>query len=119
MKLEEIKSCHYIFRIRKQKSFNYPLFCSYIVHMDMLEEFAYFASCQDFNLILSVVPASQGGGQNPVSSRRVGTRGANRGEKEEIKSAIKRQVLRSHEKLEDVVIGFFEDHRDLITNCLL
>ena len=104
-----MKSRNYIFRIRKQKSFNYPLFCSYIVHIDMLEEFAYFASCQDFNLILSVVPASQGG-QNPVSSRRVGTRGANRGEKEEIKSAIKRQVLRSYEKLEEVVIGFFENH---------
>ena len=114
-----LSNTFYFLRIRKQKGFTYPLFCSYVIHMVILEDFANFASSQDFNLTLSLTASSQGGSQSQTSSRRVGTRGANRGEKEEIKSAIKKQVLRNHECLDDVIIGFLKDNRDLITSCLL
>ena len=87
--------------------------------MVTLEEFAYFASSNEFNLVLSMASSGQGSGPTQVSSRRVGTRGANRGEKEEVRTAIKKQVLRSHESLDDVIIGFFKDNRDMITSGLL
>ena len=51
--------------------------------------------------------------------KRLGTRGANRGEKTEIKSALKKQAARSYENLDDVILDFVSKNRDSLFQCML
>ena len=51
-------------------------------------------------------------------SARPGTRGANRGEKEDFKMAMKRQASRSHENVETLIVEFLTKNTDLILQCL-
>ena len=53
------------------------------------------------------------------SSRRLGTRGANRGEKVEVRAALKKQVARSYEDLDFLIADFLTKNRDSIFQCLL
>lgn len=53
--LEEI-----IDKIRRQGRFAYPLFASYVTHVDFLEEFAYLATDQGGALNLDIFPPSAG-----------------------------------------------------------
>ena len=52
-------------------------------------------------------------------TKRLGTRGANRGEKTEIKSALKKQAARSYENLDDVILDFVSKNRDSLFQCML
>ncbi len=99
-------------RIRVRESFTYPLFCSYVVHVEFLEEFAYLLSDATAKVALDITPTAAGGG------KRMGTRGANRGEKEEIRAALKKQVLRSHEPLDNIIEEFLLANRDSIVQSL-
>ena len=53
------------------------------------------------------------------SSRRLGTRGANKGEKTEVRAALKKQVSRSYESLDVLIADFLTKNRDSIFQCLL
>ena len=65
------------------------------------------------NLILDQASSALSG------QRRMGTRGANRGEKSEIKSLLKRQVMRCHENLDNLIVDFLANQRDPIFGCLM
>lgn len=112
-------------RIKRKESFTYPLFSQYVVQIEFLEEFMALALSSENGggMALDIVHPMNAAVSTSTSStppsRRVGTRGANRGEKEEINTAIKRQVLRSHENLDKIIIDFLMDNRDSIFKCLI
>jgi hypothetical protein len=106
-------------RIRVRESFTYPIFCTYVVHVEFLEEFAYLLTDPSAKVALDITstpPVVVGSAGTPT--RRMGTRGANRGEKEEIRAALKKQVLRSHESLDDILVDFLITNRDSIVQSL-
>eukprot|EP00096_Caligus_rogercresseyi_P011007 TRINITY_DN4195_c0_g1_i1.p1 TRINITY_DN4195_c0_g1~~TRINITY_DN4195_c0_g1_i1.p1 ORF type:complete len:237 (+),score=50.25 TRINITY_DN4195_c0_g1_i1:44-712(+) len=102
-------------RIRMKESFIYPMFCTYVIEIEFLEEFMWLASEQGGSVALDICTRSQ---PTPTSGRRVGTRGANRGEKEEFKSTIRKQVSRCHEDLDKIIIEFLNSNKDSIFQCL-
>jgi len=102
-------------RIRKKESFSYPLFSQYVVNIDILEEIMYLSSDQGGGLVLDILP---GGGGGSVAGARPGTRGANRGEKEDFRQTMRRQAGRSLEPVDRLIVDFLTTHTDLILQCL-
>ena len=105
-----------------QDSFSYPIFCHYVICIEVLEEFALLANASaaesadhrgGSNLILDAASSALSG------QRRMGTRGANRGEKSEVKSLLKRQVARCHEDIDGLMVDFITTNRDSIFQCLM
>lgn len=52
------------------------------------------------------------------SQRRISTRGTDKGVKEDFKLAMKRQVARSVEPLDNLIIKFLTSERDLLLQSL-
>ena len=48
----------------------------------------------------------------------MGTRGANRGEREEFRTAMRRQAARSHENIEKIIVEFLTTETSLILETL-
>ena len=65
---------------------------------------------------MDILPGSWCG----VAGARPGTRGANRGEREreEFRSAMRRQAARSHENIEAVIVEFLSAEASLILQTL-
>ena len=99
-------------KIKVKETFSYPGFCTYVVHIDFLEEFAALLADASCKVALDITPTVS-------NQRRMGTRGANRGEKEEIRAALRRQVVRSQESLDEIVEEFLTKNRDSILQCLM
>lgn len=106
---------HLLNRVRGKDGFTYPLFCKYIINIDILQEVMFLASEQGGNLTMEILPGSSYTG---AGGARPGTRGANRGEREEFKSAMRRQAARSHESVEDIVMEFLNNESSLILQTL-
>ena len=104
-------------RIRMRETFTYPLFSTYVIHIEFLEEFAFLLSDATAKVALDIT-ATTAAASSTSGQRRMGTRGANRGEKEEVRAAIKSQVLRSHECLDDILVDFLVMNRDSIVQSL-
>ncbi|KAF5298601.1 hypothetical protein FQR65_LT09696 [Abscondita terminalis] len=73
-------------QIRQRGAFSYLLFQAYIINVDILEELTYLWTEQGGQITLDILPH--------LGQRRIGTRGADKGVKEEIKHTIKRQIAR-------------------------
>lgn len=54
-----------------------------------------------------------------ISQRRIGTRGSDKGVKEEIKQAIRRQISRSNEAMDELIIKFLTQERGHILQTLM
>ena len=91
-------------RIRMKDTFSYPIFCNYVIHIQFLEEFAYIVNNSTntgaapmgtapggTGVILDICPPDKST-ESTGSSRRLGTRGANKGEKVEVRAALRKQV---------------------------
>lgn len=98
--------------IKQHRSFQYHLFQNYIINVDIMEELTYLWTPQGGQIHLEILP-------NLGSQRRIGTRGADKGAKEEMRQAIKRQVARSNEKLDDLLINFIQNERALLLQALV
>ena len=70
-------------------------------------------------VILDICPPDLNKSVESIGSRRLGTRGANKGEKVEVRAALKRQVARSYENLDRLIADFLTKNRDSIFQCLL
>merc|ERR1719187_295961 len=92
-------------RIQRQGSFVYPSFFSYVINVDILEEFAYLRTPEGGRITLDILPPT--GSSGASSSGRTLTRGANRGATEDFRTHIERQVFRSHEIDLDTVLRSF------------
>ncbi|XP_060800939.1 integrator complex subunit 10 [Amyelois transitella] len=93
--------------IRQKGVFHYHLFSAYIIHIDILEELTYIWNEQGSNVVLDILPNSQ----QHLGQRRIGTRGADKGVKEDFKQAMKAQVLRSNESILNLMIQFITSER--------
>ncbi|KAJ8914953.1 hypothetical protein NQ315_002477 [Exocentrus adspersus] len=98
-------------QIQQHRSFQYHNFQSYIINVDILEEITYLWTSQGGQIHLDILPH--------LGQRRIGTRGSDKGIKEEIKQAIRRQIMRSNEKLDELLINFIQNERTHILQCLV
>lgn len=104
-----------ILDIIKQKGvFHYHLFSAYIIHIDILEELSYIWNEQGNNIALDILPNSQ----QHLGQRRIGTRGADKGVKEDFKQAMKAQVSRSNESILNLMIQFITSERSYLLQIL-
>ena len=85
----------------------------YVINIELLEEIMHLAS-EGGGLLLDILPGSWAGG----AGARPGTRGANRGGREEFRSAMRRQAARSHENIEAVIADFLSAEASLILQTL-
>ncbi|XP_013133694.1 PREDICTED: integrator complex subunit 10 [Papilio polytes] len=103
-----------ILDIIKQKGvFHYHLFSTYVIHIDFLEELSFIWNEQGKNIALDILPNSQHLGQ-----RRIGTRGADKGVKEDFKQAMKAQVARCNESILNLIIQFISTEKPYLFQVL-
>lgn len=95
--------------------------------MDILEEITYLWTNEGGQITLDIIPhmgwlfiweLTQVIVIN-FRQRRIGTRGADKGAKEEIKQIIRRQVARSNENVSELLIRFLTHERELIFQSLM
>ncbi|XP_071489908.1 integrator complex subunit 10-like [Diadema antillarum] len=96
-------------RIRKRGHFSYHSFLSYIINIDILEEFAYLKTEDGGKVNLDLLPSS-----SSVQRQRTVTRGVTRGGKEDFRAAMERQVMRCNDNVEGVILKFLSEERDSI-----
>ncbi|XP_053952637.1 integrator complex subunit 10 [Anastrepha obliqua] len=98
--------------ITTRGSFAYRLFTTYIVTIDFIEEFMHIwnANNENFAFDLSL---TQGGS----SICRVGTRGADKGAREDFRLIVKQQITRANETLTTLTANFIaQEHMQLVQN---
>ncbi|KAL7029221.1 hypothetical protein ACKWTF_006162 [Chironomus riparius] len=107
---DNIPLIEHIFEVIRVKGLEFPLFTSYIINIDMIEEFMNIHRSAEVKLKLfssAVTPTSQ--------QRRIGTRGADKN----VKEVIKQQVIRSNENIVDLIIVFIDqEHMNILTNLM-
>ncbi|XP_026745092.1 integrator complex subunit 10-like [Trichoplusia ni] len=111
---EEAIFIHIMDIIRQKGVFHYHLFSTYIIHIDILEELSYIWNEQGNNVVLDIIPNSQ----QHLGQRRIGTRGADKGVKEDFKQAMKAQVARSNESILNLMVQFITSERKFFTQIL-
>lgn len=112
---ENIPLVEHIFEIIRAKGLDFPLFHSFIINIDMVEEFMNLWRGHEVVLRLS----SSLLGSTPNSQRRIGTRGADKNVKEDFKQIIKQQVLRSNEDVVNLIVQFIEqEHSNLLQTLM-
>uniref|UniRef100_A0A2A4K1N1 Integrator complex subunit 10 n=1 Tax=Heliothis virescens TaxID=7102 RepID=A0A2A4K1N1_HELVI len=104
---EEAIFIHILDVIRQKGVFHYHLFSTYIIHIDILEELSFIWNEQGNNVVLDIIPNSQ----QHLGQRRIGTRGADKGVKEDFKQAMKAQVARSNESVLNLMTQFITSER--------
>lgn len=110
---DNIPLVEHIFEIIRVKGLDFPLFHSFIINIDMIEEFMSLWRAQGVILRLSSSAST------PTSQRRIGTRGADKNVKEDFKQIIKAQVLRSNEDVVGLIIQFIEqEHLNLLQSLI-
>lgn len=109
----EIKSAEFVFdHIRMKQSFSFPDFTIYIICPDFLEEFMYMYTHESkIQLELSTPTATS-------LTRRIGTRGSDKGIKDEFKQLIRKQMARSNEDIESLIVQFMTQQRDLLKQLI-
>lgn len=111
---EEAVFIHIMDVIRQKGVFHYHLFTAYIIHIDILEELTFIWNEQGNNIALDILPNSQ----QHLGQRRIGTRGADKGVKEDFKQAMKAQVARSNESILNLMIQFITSERAYLLQVL-
>lgn len=110
---DNIPLVEHIFEMIRVKGLDFPLFHSFIINIDMVEEFMNLWRAHEVILRLSSSASA------PTSQRRIGTRGADKNVKEDFKQIIKQQVLRSNEDVVGLVIQFIEQEQmNLLQNLI-
>ena len=106
-----------IHKIKVSDAFTYPIFMRHVTHIEFLEMFSNIMS--ESSVTLDIAPTLNGA-PAASSTRRLGTRGANRGEKNEIKTAIKKQAsTRAYDNMDEVIIDFVNRNRDTLFSAVL
>lgn len=110
----EIKIAEFIFdRIRSKQSFSFHDFSTYIICPDFLEEFMYLYTNENkIQLELSAPHTSSS------LTRRIGTRGSDRGIKDEFKQLIRKQMARSNEDIETLILQFITQERNSLMQLI-
>ncbi|CAL8090047.1 unnamed protein product [Orchesella dallaii] len=112
--------------IRSKGAFRYfPYFADFIIEADILEQFMALGSNQNSAnkpIVLDIFSGGNGGnvsGYTENSTRRMGTRGVERGAKNDFKLCMKKQMLKNaRENLESLIIKFLTLNKVDIMTCL-
>ncbi|GLV38018.1 Integrator 10 [Carabus blaptoides fortunei] len=102
-------------QIRQRGSFQYGMFQNYVINIDILEELMYLRTEHGGRVVLDIFQTPQ----SQIGQRRIGTRGADKGVKEDFKQAMKRQVARSNEPIETLIVQFITQERIHILQTLM
>lgn len=98
-------------RIRTKHNFAYFNFASYMVCADFLEEFMHLY-LHDGEIRLELAAPT-----TTSTTRRIGTRGADKGVKDDFKQLIRKQFLRSGDDIEALIVQFItQEHMCLVEN---
>lgn len=109
----EIKTAELVFdRIRSKQSFSFPEFSTYIICPDFLEEFMYLYTNENKIQLELNTPSTSS------LTRRIGTRGSDRGIKDEFKQLIRKQMARSHEDVESLILQFITKERNTLMQLI-
>jgi len=109
-----------ISRIQSRETFCYPILCDYIFRMEFLEEFSGLLYDSGRKIALDICHAAPQAAVAQTQSRKVATRGANKGEKDEMRSALRSQARRTaHTSLDTVIVSFLTTHRQSVLDCLV
>lgn len=103
-----------IFEIIRAKGLDYPPFQSYIINIEMIEEFMNI--WRGHEVVMKLSPSSSPPG---LSQRRIGTRGADKNTKEDFKAIIKAQVMRSSEDVLTIVAQYIDKEQSILTPMLM
>lgn len=87
--------------IRNRRSFSYTLFPTYIINIDMVEEFMHMWYPQGNDIQLEFIPP-----QTTIGQRRIGTRGADKKDVRDFDQVIRQQIAKSNDDLENLLIQF-------------
>uniref|UniRef100_A0A336LXP2 Integrator complex subunit 10 n=1 Tax=Culicoides sonorensis TaxID=179676 RepID=A0A336LXP2_CULSO len=103
----EIAVAELIFEIiKKRRAFSYHLFPKYIINIDLIEEFMHLWYPGEVKLEFTIAQPS---------SRRIGTRGSDKGVKEDFMQIIRQQISRANEDIDEIVIQFLQqEHVKLV-----
>ncbi|KAG6454067.1 integrator complex subunit 10 [Manduca sexta] len=111
---EEPIFIHILDVIRQKGVFHYHLFSTYIIHIDILEEISFIWNEQGNKIVLDILPNSQ----QHLGQRRIGTRGADKGVREDFKQAMRAQVARSNDSILNLIIQFITSERSYFLQIL-
>ncbi|KAH8315873.1 hypothetical protein KR067_013153 [Drosophila pandora] len=108
--------------IRQRKSFNLRTLSTYIISIDLIEELAHiWNSQQEDNFELTSSPTNgASGAPAPISSsggaqtRRIGTRGADKGAKDEFKAITRQQIARCNENVITLLANFISQEHIML-----
>lgn len=95
--------------IRQRRTFSYLLFPNYIINVDMIEEFMHLFYPGEVKLEFTIPQ---------TSSRRIGTRGSDKGVKEDFMQIIRQQITRSNEDIDSVVIQFLQQEQVVLVQTM-
>lgn len=94
--------------IRQRRAFSYLLFPNYIINIDIVEEFMNLWYPGEVKLEFTI---------SQSSNRRIGTRGSDKGVKEDFKQIIRQQVCRANEDMDALMVTFLQqEHVMLVQN---
>ncbi|ETN63570.1 integrator complex subunit 10 [Anopheles darlingi] len=99
--------------IKSRRQFSYLLFTSYIITAEIIEEFMHlWTHSPEVKLELAMPQQSLATG-----ARRIGTRGADKGVKEDFKQTIRQQIARSNDDIDELMMQFLQQqHLSLVQN---
>ncbi|XP_017137017.1 integrator complex subunit 10 [Drosophila miranda] len=110
--LNDLRLTQQIFSVIKQrKSFNLRILSTYIIGIDLIEELSHIWNSQvedsNFELTGSPTGVSSGGPASAgAPARRIGTRGADKGARDEFKTITRQQIARCNENIITVLANF-------------
>jgi len=86
----------------------------YIINVDIIEEFTHMWYPHGGELQLEFMPP-----QPNIGQRRIGTRGAYKGVKENFKHFIKQQISRCNEEIDLLIAGFIQHEYPRLVQSLV
>ncbi|XP_058130002.1 integrator complex subunit 10 [Anopheles ziemanni] len=93
--------------IKSRRQFSYLLFTNYIINGEIIEEFMHlWIHATDVKLELAMPQQSLATG-----ARRIGTRGADKGVKEDFKQIIRQQIARSNDDVDELILQFLQQQQ--------
>ncbi|XP_015126933.1 integrator complex subunit 10 [Diachasma alloeum] len=102
-------------RIRMHEAFRYPLFTSYIICIDILEELTYLWTEGGGGVSLDIAIGSE-----VLQGRRITTRGADKGVREEVRQAMRRQAARQDvDPVNELIQRFIINEKAAILHSLM
>ncbi|XP_034951141.1 integrator complex subunit 10 [Chelonus insularis] len=101
--------------IKANKTFQYPLFLTYIINIDILEELTYLWTEHGGGISLDIAIGSE-----VLQKRRITTRGTDKGVREEVRQAMRHQAARdSVDPIEKLIQKFIVDEKAALLHSLL